>query len=779
MASLVFNPVWQTNADLGSLNEGDSLVKRLVAVSSSSTMVSAGATSLLIGPRASELTELRFNNVVTSFSISGESIIFAARASNSNASLTFSTPLEFSVIAGTLPPGFTLAANGVLSGTLGDISSGEPSDFFFTVRAKSGTRVADRLFSIRGIPNVEVPVWDTTILPAPITDAAIAPRPYYFLGTVARGEPFTYTFDATNPEGMPQALRVQVAPDLVAPESNGALPTGLVVSNSPMRLTGAVSSAASPGSYYFDLALDAVVAPTPLLIRIDVSEDRVTEIASPTGVDWLTPEGFLGNVLELDSCELSVAAIGYNGEPVTYALSPDSADLPPGLTFNGATGEFRGRARFVEGNSDYVFRIRAFVSPTVFADRNFTITVVERYRGKAIMDVALRFQGPDREALATTARANIESEWLYRPDDPLFGLQIEPVIYIVGGLQPASLSSIDYRNTVAIRLGDYRHAVVRGQDGAIVYEVVYREIIDPMARAGGFVEGENVVPVERAVTDVHKAGARIHPASIRNIRFELISEIGFATDQPLLRHRAGLGGAEPLPRWMVERQDDGSVPGFKLATVLGYVKPGFGAQAVAALAAAQPLIGDRQTIEFDRLFVTTIDFLVTTFDDGDLVPKVAPVVIPAGVDQLPLGRWAAVANEIFVVETGEILTLGVRFTRTGETLHFDAAGTDRTFLIYVEGDPEGDTVPNVQPGDEVHLGPLIDGVSQIVINNVPSSLLAFEPLSDGFVFPLSSPPSEVVVKLSPTTFETITFALSAETADRGKYLKLTGVRGRK
>jgi hypothetical protein len=192
-------------------------------------------------------------------------------------------------------------------------------------------------------------------------------------------------------------------------------------------------------------------------------------------------------------------------------------------------------------------------------------------------------------------------------------------------------------------LGPHKIAYARDITGTVLYEVLYREVEDPLSKAGGYTV-LNGVPTESPVLypeSVPSAPRYLSPPSINNLRYEFISKIGFPTLDPTISHNMSLSaGAENLPLWMTCPQtgtNAATALGYIPAVVIAYLAPGAGQGVLDRISlrvtdpvrptdATDPVVQGHE-VNFNQYYIefqsvtpaTTFDSATTTFDGGVLV----------------------------------------------------------------------------------------------------------------------------------------------------------------
>lgn len=156
---------------------------------------------------------------------------------------------------------------------------------------------------------------------------------------------------------------------------------------------------------------------------------------------------------------------------------------------------------------------------------------------------------------------------LYRASDPNFGRAKDLRLLLASGLNPEgarefqlAVSTNHYKKRVL--LGDIKTARAVDEHGTPIYEVVYVEVIDPLTNKQG-VSIPSTVKLRNDLTLQRGQSIFLTPNSFANMRKIMNTEIG-QVDRIA------------LPKWMLSKQENDSVPGFINAVVLCYTKPGEG-----------------------------------------------------------------------------------------------------------------------------------------------------------------------------------------------------------
>jgi len=373
-------------------------------------------------------------------------------------------------------------------------------------------------------------------------------------------------------------------------------------------------------------------------------------------IQWVTPKGYLGEVYETLSCPYSVKAIASGGFPVSYTLAPGSGPLPSGVTIDTITGELRGSCGFIRQDTSFTFRIRASVGAT-FVDREFSLLMKNLFNTQPVTGVYMTMTGWDKIDWVDFSNINIPEEYVFRPNDVNFGVNQKPMMYLLFGLpdisdadlwsvmtgNPERAHEYDFYQRTDLYLSELKYAVVRDNSGNILYEVLYRDVIDPLNRvykrrgknkidvsAGGFNPGDslvrNLVTYPQTASIYNKNDTKyIYPSSLKNMRKDLmVNDTG----------GIGLNGVEGLPLWMSSQQiygDPTSILGFVPAIELAYLKPGCSTTVIRHLKLAMngwdDMLGAK--LIFDRFVLQRYTSTETTFDTDIYVPdpQQYPIVV--------------------------------------------------------------------------------------------------------------------------------------------------------
>ena len=524
------------------------------------------------------------------------------------------------IATGSLPPGLTMSSTGLITGYIDPIADldssaiagfdGEsfgnyarwdefPYDFStrsinknyeFTVKITDGKAYRIRTFSmfVYSRDSITADNDELTVDSTYITADTIAARAPFISNYPTGGVLPAYRHDnfyahhmlGDDPDGDIFQFIVQ----------NGDLPPGLSVDPDTGFLFGYIPSIGFQDITY-SFTIRVFKKDNPTVLR-DFSYS--INIFGNVDIDvvWQTAQD-LGSIVNGETSVFKISATHSQGFDLQYRLKQGSnSKLPQGLkllssgniigrvsyeTFsldsNTTTFDSKLRTRLIEDETtfdrDYSFTVEAYNSSEIVnVERTFTISVDRQY-DKPCQCMRIEAYPPqDDRDLITSIMNNqdiFKPEWIYRNDDPWFGVRKKVWYEHAYGLEPLTFQ--EYTDAIAknhyrkkIVLGELKTAQARDDLGNIIYEVVYATVVDTQVNNDGesaAIEQTLKYPInEDDSTEINT----IYPNSLANMRTRIISNIGQV--------------APILPRWQLSKQEDGNVLGFTRAWVMCYTQPG-------------------------------------------------------------------------------------------------------------------------------------------------------------------------------------------------------------
>lgn len=402
-----------------------------------------------------------------------------------------------------------------------------------------------------------------------------------------------------------------------------------------------------------------------IIFEIDVLNYFDDSQQTSDSITWVTPSGSIGSTYEYYYSHFGVTASNPLGNTITYMLAPGS-NLPSGLQIDKNTGYITGRCPPVVQSTDYYFIIRAYCG-TTYSDRLFYLTILPCYSSPDFFDVYIQVTSLTRLFSSSYAwNTNcVPGEKVFRFTDSNFGHNLEPLIYVVSGLQSnnnttgfwdvngntisqtdieniTTQASVDaYRSCLVDKLRNYHHPfdlAISGiqyspgydPSGNYVYDVIYLTLTDFSENDFSFFDNNekeilvevpyNFVNGEAPELDVIPTTTRVCSPSIRNCRLDLINTSNRITSPTLMikpnaTPGIGLTNSEGMPFWMKNISPITKTSlGYVCAIPLVYVVPGYGETAIINYEqnGISELYGKRFTV--DRYLVYENYSIRTHFD---------------------------------------------------------------------------------------------------------------------------------------------------------------------
>jgi len=328
----------------------------------------------------------------------------------------------------------------------------------------------------------------------------------------------------------------------------------------------------------------------------------VTNDVDPV-VTWSTPNdlGTINNNTVSDYRVIANSSVNLEYELYSGTLPPNLELLDNGEIVGKVANQPTNKPLKKGDNTKFTFQIRAYSPdyPVLSSIREFTVNVHQYY---AIPTDTMYFKAApslaDRALLSTLLDDEylIPNEFLYKPRDRYFGKASDVKFVQVYGVNASSIEQ--YISAIAqnhywrdVTLGEVKTAIAKDDFGNLMYEVVYCDVVDDLARADGTSvnqrirwtktidlnqgpwitsEGEVYSSYEEDVTaDISYYTSltpgsvlNVYPASFQNMRKRIADVLDENYDSRL------------LPRWMRSQQDNGSILGYVQAWVIAYTLPG-------------------------------------------------------------------------------------------------------------------------------------------------------------------------------------------------------------
>lgn len=349
--------------------------------------------------------------------------------------------------------------------------------------------------------------------------------------------------------------------------------------------------------------------------NVGVYKADAPQYASPFyNFNFALQKNITGNIIWITDSELDQI---YNGTVSTLFVRATSdidlsyrivsGSLPPNLSL-ADNGEIIGRVAdqptdtYLEQGaiSNYTFTVQAYSTlyPTVTSSKTFTVNVLQEFT-QPTDTLYIKAAPPinDRRILQELLgnETIIPNDMLYRPNDQYFGKSTSVIYEHAYGIYASDIQ--EYLQAITrnhywrnITLGEIKTAVARNNNGEIIYEVVYSDIIDNLVNPQG-ISIDNQInwprPIDLGLGPWYTSSTNIftsweellgqqyytslspgyaqllYPNSLYNMRNRVAQVIGQEYDSRL------------LPLWMTSQQVNGSILGYTPAWVICYTKPGY------------------------------------------------------------------------------------------------------------------------------------------------------------------------------------------------------------
>lgn len=417
----------------------------------------------------------------------------------------------------------------------------------------------------------------------------VAPSVPAFMGSFQSGEYFSWKMIGNDFDANPIKYVFADLPSGLTGDVN----TGWITGTPSLATSGLSNFTFSVGVY----KADAPQYASPFYNFNFTLQNNITGI-----ITWVTDNN-LGQLLNGTISTLAVKATS----DVSLKYRVISGALPPNLSV-ADNGEIIGRVSpqptteyLDEGAvSTFTFTVEAYSDtyPTVFSNKTFTVSVLQEFSQPTdILYIKAAPPVPDRELLRDLLENEtiIPTNYLYRPGDPYFGKASSVIYEHAYGIYASDIDQ--YLSAVTqnhywryLTLGEIKTAIARNDNGDIIYEVVYSEIIDNLVNPQGTSIQTPIFwprpidlglgPWYTSITDIYTSyedilgqeyytsltpgyARTLYPNSLYNMRNRVASVLGQEYNSKL------------LPQWMTSQQINGSTLGYTQAWVIAYTKPGY------------------------------------------------------------------------------------------------------------------------------------------------------------------------------------------------------------
>lgn len=362
----------------------------------------------------------------------------------------------------------------------------------------------------------------------------------------------------------------------------------------------------SINQYYFSVAVRKVSNPAIVSSLFNFSFRVSNDIEGNVYWETDTNLGIIYNGT-ISNKYVTANAKFTDGRELALQYRVVDGSLPPNLTLlnNGEiTGVVANQPTEVmlspATNTNFKFTIEAYspIYSVIRSAKEFSLDVYQEYdKPTDILYVKCTPDIDDRNLLQSLLNSEelIPSDYLYRPSDVYFG-KAQNVTYVHAyGIYASQIEEYVAAVTTnhywrRITLGELKTAIARDENGDIIYEVVYSQVIDNLVNPEGISVSPRIYwprPINLNLgswytnrTDIYSSFVNInnqayytslspgyartlYPNSLENMRNKVADSLGQVLNSSL------------MPLWMTSQQLDGSTLGYTPAWVICYTKPGY------------------------------------------------------------------------------------------------------------------------------------------------------------------------------------------------------------
>jgi hypothetical protein len=699
--------------------------------------------------------------------IDGANVNFQMQATDTDTAA--GQTLVYEIVKGELPPGVTMSKTGLISGVVrltedqryGDrggydgnnvedkfnnifdrtvTTKSISKNFDFIVRVTDGVSYIEQnnnifVFSADfwRVSNTAITIDATEIQGSPLTmDLSANRRPVFRtasdLGSFRHDNQVVIKIDVEDFDPLQADLEYSI--------QSGALPTGLSIDVTSGEIYGRLArQSAVEVDYTFTIRANRVISP-----GVNVFQDQaftmkvIGEI--DIGIAFTTPTN-VGTLYAGIPSLLSIEAVNDTPNRVlTYSVT--AGTLPPGITLSVA-GNLIGTIDPSDFTVSDQYQIAATSKEfTLNIDIPYTQIEYGNMTGHATSFI-------DQNIFYNIAQdPNINSpEFIFRSDDPNFGMKQKPDMLMMAGLEAQTLTVFQQQMEQnhapkTLYFGDLKTAIAK-EGTTTKYEVVYIEIKDNMINNSGVAVSSSITLRDAVVKPILGPRASSMNATADYVEYEVTTDGGlaFSTSGSKVRYAnqlsADLGYMEKiypnavanmrsrmkslghkewdyLPLWMKTTQVGGLAPlGYVMAVPICYCKPGTSALVKKRI---QDKSLNFRNIAFtiDRYQVSksvvspekfTADGSTTTFQLNEIVHE-QDIYILEGTQQVYVGNGVTADNNIDPVWLTADNTLRSSDHEYGIELTHDTTNK-KTTITFTKEVPQAGTIIKVERSNDKYL----------------------------------------------------------------------------